>query len=92
MIPSLSQSLQIGKPPRVRTESTSRKQDLTRNHKLQQRGLGHFAITKRITNTTYQFQDDKDPTIIKTVHRNHLVEYYPKKKIPALNNRGICTI
>ena len=35
---------------------------------------------KRITNTTYQIQDDKDPTILKTVHRNHLVEYYPKEE------------
>ena len=38
----------------------------------------------RITNTTNQSQDDKDPTIIKTVHRNHLVEYYPKEgSLPA---------
>ena len=53
-------------------------QDLTRSQKLQQRRLGHFAVTKPITKTTYQIQDDKDPTNIKTVHRNHLVEYYPK--------------
>ena len=33
-----------------------------------------------MTNTTYQIQDDKDPTILKTVHRNHLVEYYPKEE------------
>ena len=48
------------------------KQDLTRSQKLQQRRLGPFTVTKRITNTTYQ--DDKDPTVVKTVHRNHLVE------------------
>ena len=60
------------------------KQDLTRSQKLQQRRLGHFTVTKRITNTTYQIQDDKDPTIIKTVPRNHLVEYYPKEgSLPA---------
>ena len=36
-------------------------------------------------NTTYQIQDDKDPTVIKTVHRNHLVEYYPKEgSLPAV--------
>ena len=58
------------------------KQDLTRSQKLQQRRLGPFTVTKRITNTTYQIQDDKDPTIIKTVHRNHLVEYYPKEGSP----------
>ena len=60
------------------------KQDLTRSQKLQQR-LGPFTVTKRITNTTYQIQDDKYPTIIKTVHRNHLVELFPKEgSVPAL--------
>ena len=35
-------------------------------------------------NTTYQFKDDEDPTIIKTVHRNHLVENYTKEgSLPA---------
>ena len=56
------------------------RQDLSRNQKLQQRRLGPFTVTKRVTNTTYQIQDDKDPTILKTVHRNHLVEYYPKEE------------
>ena len=61
------------------------KQDLTRSQKLQKRFLGPFTVTKRITNTTYQIQDDKDPTVVKTVHRNHLVEYYPKEgSLPAL--------
>ena len=61
------------------------KQDLTRSQKLQQRRLGPVTVTKRITNTSYQIQDDKDPTIIKTVHRNHLVEYYPKEgSLPSM--------
>ena len=61
------------------------KQDLTRSQKLQERRLGPFTVTKRITNTTYQIQDDKDPAIVKTVHRNHLVEYYPKEgSLPAM--------
>ena len=55
------------------------KQDLTRSQKLQERRLGPFTVTKRITNTTYQIQDDKHPTVVKTFHRNHLVEYYPKE-------------
>ena len=55
-------------------------QDLSRSQKLQQRRLRPFTVTKRVTNTTYQSQDDKDPTIFKTVHRNHLVEYYPKEE------------
>ena len=49
---------------------------LSKSEKLQQRRLGPFTVTKRVTNTTYQFQDDKGPTILKTVHRNHLVKYY----------------
>ena len=61
------------------------KQDFTRSQKLQQRRLGHFTLTKRITNTTYQIQVDKDPTVIKTVHKNHLVEHYPKEgSLPAV--------
>ena len=61
------------------------KRDLTGSQKLQQRRLGPLAVTKRITNTTYQIQDDKDPTITKTVHRNHLVEFYPKEgSLPAM--------
>ena len=61
------------------------KQDLTRSQKLQRRRLGPFTVTKRITNTTYQIQDDEDPAVIKTVHRNHLVEYYTKEgSLPAL--------
>ena len=30
--------------------------------------------------TPYQIQNDKDPSIIKTEHRNYLVKYYPKKE------------
>ena len=47
--------------------------------------MGPFTVTKRVTSTTYQLQDKKDPSIIKTVHRNHLVEYYPKEEsLPAM--------
>ena len=61
------------------------KQAPTRSQKLQQRRLGPFTVAKRITKTTYQVQDDKGPTVVKTVHRNHLVEYYPKEgSLPAL--------
>ena len=54
--------------------------DLSKSQKFQQRRLGPFTVTKRVTNTTYQIQEDKDPTILETVHRNHLVEYYPKEE------------
>ena len=55
------------------------KQDLTLSQKLQQRQPGPFTVNKRITNSTFQIQDDKDPAVIKTLHRNHLVEFYPKE-------------
>ena len=54
-------------------------QYLTRSQKLQQRKLGPFTVTKRITNTTYRIQQDQDPTNTKTVHRNQSVECYPKE-------------
>ena len=86
-ITRLSQSLQVGTPPPARTESSLRESQ-TRPHtkpKIQERRLGPFTVTKRVTNTTYQIQDDKDPTVVKTVHRNHLVEYYPKEgSLPAM--------
>ena len=42
--------------------------------------MGPFTVTKRITSTTYQIQDDKDPSVVKTVRRNHLVKYHPKEE------------
>ena len=46
--------------------------------------MGPFTFTKRVTSTTYQIQDDKDPSITKKVHRNHLVEYHQKdESLPA---------
>ena len=72
----LGQHLEIGQ--KVLYEN--HRQDLSKSQKLQQRRLGPFTVTKRITYTTYQIQDDKDPTILKTVQRNHLVEYYPKEE------------
>ena len=86
-ITRLTQSLQAGTHLEVgqKVLYENHKQDLTRSQKLQQRRLGTFTVTKRITNNTYQIQDDKDPTVIKTVHRNHLVEYYPREEtLPAM--------
>ena len=61
------------------------RQDLSKSQKLQQRRLGPFTVTKRVTSTTYQIRDDKDPSITKTIHRNHLVEYCPKEEsLPAM--------
>ena len=66
------------------------RQDLSKTQKLQQRRLGPITVTKRVTTTTYQIRDDKDPSITKTVHRNHLVEYYPKEEsLPAMIEENV---
>ena len=72
----LGQHLEIGQ--KVLYEN--HRQDLSKSQKHQQRRLGPFTVTKRATNTTYQIQDDKDPTILRTEHRNHLVEDYPEEE------------
>ena len=72
----LGQHLEIGQ----KLLDENHRQDLSKSQKLQQRRLGPFTVTKRVTNTTYHIQDDKNATIIKTVHRNHRVEYYPKEE------------
>ena len=72
----MGQHLEIGQ--KVLYEN--HRQDLSKSQKLQQRRLEPFTVTKRVNNTTYQIQDDKDSTILKTVHRNHLVEYHPKEE------------
>ena len=72
----LGQNLEI----RQKVLHENHRQDLSKSQNFQQRRLGPFTVTKRVTDTTYQIQDDKDPTILKTVHRNHLVEYYPKEE------------
>ena len=56
------------------------RQDLSKSQKLQQRLLGPFTVSKRVTNTIYEIKDEKNTTILKTLHRNHLVEYYPKEE------------
>ena len=67
------------------------RQDLSKNQKLQHRQLRRLTVTKQLTNTTYQIQDGKDPTILKTVHRNHLVEYSAKEETPSTSyDRRIC--
>ena len=47
----------------------SHRQDLSKSLNIHQRCLGPSKITKFITNTRYQIQDDNDPTSTKTVHR-----------------------
>ena len=64
--------------------------NLSKSQKLQQRRLEPFTVTKRVTNTTYQIQDDKDPMVLQTVLRNHLVEDYRKEEtLPPMNKEFV---
>ena len=58
---------------------------MSNSQKLQQRRLGPFTVVKSVTNITYEIQNDKDPSIIEIVHRNQLVEFYPREEsLPAM--------
>ena len=44
----------------------------------------HLEIGQKGANEN-QIQDNKDPTVIETLHGNHLVDYYPKEgSLPAM--------
>ena len=59
--------------------------DLSKSQKLSELRSGPFTITKRITPTTYELTLDSDSSTKKTVHRNHLIEYFPKAEtLPQL--------
>ena len=72
----LGQHLKIGQ----KLHYENHRQDLSKSQSFKQRRLGPFTVTKRVPNTTYQTQDDKDATFLKTVHRNHLVEDYAREE------------
>ena len=47
--------------------------------------MGPFTVTKPITNANYEITLDEDNSAKKLVHRNHLIESYPKKEtVPNL--------
>ena len=54
--------------------------DLTKSKKLSHLRLGPFTVTKQITATTYEIQEDKNHDNKRNVHRNQLIEYYPKSE------------
>ena len=59
--------------------------DLSRSQKSKQLGVGPFTVTKQITNTNYEIQEDANPDNIKVTHRNHLIEFFPKEeRLPPL--------
>ena len=72
---NLGQHLEI----RQKVPYEKHRQDLFKSQKLQQRRFVLLTVTKRVTNTTYRIQNNKDPTILKTVRRNQLVKNYPKE-------------
>ena len=38
-----------------------------------------------LTNTTYEIQENSNPDNVKTTHRNHLIEFFPKEeRLPLL--------
>ena len=45
--------------PGQKVRYENHRQEMSKSQKLQQRRLGPFTVTKRITSTTYQNQDDK---------------------------------
>ena len=49
-------------------------------------------VTKRVTNTSSQIQNNKDPSVLKTGHPNHFVEYYPKEEsLQAMTEEHVLT-
>ena len=47
--------------------------------------MGPFTVTKPITNVNYEITLDKDNSVKKVVHRNHLIEYFSKEEtLPEL--------
>ena len=81
-IACLQKPIQIGTAFRDRTESSSRESSprSLQKPKTSTKTTRTFYRYKNVTSTTCQIQDDKDPTILKTVHRNHLVEFYPEEE------------
>ena len=48
---------------------------------------GPYIVTKVITNVNYEIALDADPTRTHVVHRNHLVEYFPRNnELPNLSS------
>ena len=74
--------------------SENHAQDITKSHKLKRLRAGPFTVTKQITNTTYEIREDANPDNVKTTHRNHLIEYFPKEERlpPLITNYAVISI
>ena len=76
----LGQHLEVGQ----KFLCENHRQDHCKSQKLQYSRLGLFTVLKRVTIATHQIQENKDPTTLKTVQRNQLVECYPEgETLPA---------
>ena len=77
--PEYRNSFKLGKPikigPKVLLENQAK--GLLKSKKLRELRSGPCTVTKQITNT---FEIVHDSTEQKVVHRNHLVEYFPKEQ------------
>ena len=71
--------------------SQNHAQDLTKSQKLKQLRVGPFTVTKQITTTTYEIREDAKPDNIRTTHRNHLIDYFPKEERlpPLITNHAV---
>ena len=77
----LGRSINIGQKVFLENHSA----DLSISQKLKQLHVSPFTVTKQITNTTYEIQENANPDNIKVTHRNHLIEYFPKEeRLPPL--------
>ena len=71
----------LGKPIKIGRKALleNHAKGLLKSKKLLELRSGPYTVTKQITNTTYEIVHDTTEQK-KVVHRNHLVEYFPKEQ------------
>ena len=71
----------LGKPIKIgrKVLLENHAKGLLKSKKLLELRSGLYTVTKQITNTTYEIVHDSTEQK-KVVHRNHLVEYFPKEQ------------
>ena len=79
--------MHTGKSLKNWTKSSLRKSSprLFQEREVSTKTTRAFYNNKTSNSHNLQILDDKDPTNLKTVHRNHLLEYYPKEEsLPSM--------
>ena len=77
----------LAKPLRVGQKVSLENHDnpFGKSQKLCEFRSGPYIVTKVITKVNYDIALDADPTRTQVVHRNHLVEYFPREnELPKL--------